>query len=677
MRSVKGMKVLTAALFALVVLALAMAGRPAAGAGVEDSGGPVGGSSNLLAKQIAAPPADFASLRLPNPADLGIRSRSALIPVELSPGPAGAGGQWRWSGEVRVDEGQGLSVMVLAPEGDQWAVTLTGPSGQRVALNGATDAAGGVQHQATRFSLGEVGHPADLYTFEWAESGIWTAQVEAAAGQTSNPDGYLIVASQSPYQLYSHLSNHQLLTGHWIGLETYAYTTSSGSSGRPSPIGGIIQQATLRLTAPDGTVTEVAMRDDGQQGDGAAGDGVFGALVNPTIAGNYTAQVVVIGQTAAGQPFHRTSEHVFPVIEQGLTLAAGRVQAQVADGTRLRLNVPVQANGTLPGNVTASAEVWGTKNGQAVPVTWISGLVAPEQKRNGLVLPLSLDGRWITLAGAQAPFELRNVRIQDVETHIPLAQAETLALDMRSLPADIAATHVTDEMLMGVRPEMVNGPEMAGRLMLVHGYCSGGVWPTSHFSQYAVFLDANQNRTHNQFAQLIGSYGSQFSSFGVVAHSQGGAASLHLYTYYWSGLDYSSGSRLIQSVGTPYRGTALAGTAAVLGQIFGVGCGTNWDLTYDGASLWLSGIPSWARSRVYYFTTSFEDVWWRYDYCHIVSDVLLSDPDDGTTEQWAGQLSGANNMGHKTGWCHTSGMRDPAQYTDYSRNSNMNSYGNR
>jgi hypothetical protein len=100
-------------------------------------------------------------------------------------------------------------------------------------------------------------------------------------------------------------------------------------------------------------------------------------------------------------------------------------------------------------------------------------------------------------------------------------------------------------------------------------------------------------------------------------------------------------------------------------------------LTYDGASLWLAGIPSWARSRVYFFTTSFTEVWWRYDYCHLVSDLLLSDPDDGTTEKWAGQLSGANNMGHKTGWCHTNGMRDPAQYNDGSRNSNMNTYANR
>ena len=107
--------------------------------------------------------------------------------------------------------------------------------------------------------------------------------------------------------------------------------------------------------------------------------------------------------------------------------------------------------------------------------------------------------------------------------------------------------------------------------------------------------------------------------------------------------------------------------------MFGVGCGTNNNLTYSGSASWLAGIPSWARAAVNYYTTSFTDVWWRWDYCNAVSDLVLSDPEDGTTERAYGQLPGAANRGHKTGWCHTSGMRDPAQTTDSSRNSTMNS----
>jgi len=64
--------------------------------------------------------------------------------------------------------------------------------------------------------------------------------------------------------------------------------------------------------------------------------------------------------------------------------------------------------------------------------------------------------------------------------------------------------------------------------------------------------------------------------------------------YYWSCLDGANtgGSRLIQSVGTPYQGTPLAGNLAALGDAFGVGCGTVADLTTSGAPSWLNGIPN-------------------------------------------------------------------------------------
>src|SRR5690606_35187490 len=148
------------------------------------------------------------------------------------------------------------------------------------------------------------------------------------------------------------------------------------------------------------------------------------------------------------------------------------------------------------------------------------------------------------------------------------------------------------------------------------------------------FLDSYQNRTHDQFAQRIRTFGSTWNSFGTVAHSQGGAASLHLYAYYWSGLDNATGARLIQSVGTPYQGTNLAGVLASLGSLFGVGCGTNSNLTYSGASSWLAGIPNSARGKVNYYTTAFRTTnWYTNDYCNFASDLVLSDPEDGTVER--------------------------------------------
>jgi len=199
------------------------------------------------------------------------------------------------------------------------------------------------------------------------------------------------------------------------------------------------------------------------------------------------------------------------------------------------------------------------------------------------------------------------------------------------------------------------------------------VWPASQFSNASVFSDPNQNRTNDQFAQLILGFGSPWHDYGIVAHSQGGLASLHLYTYYWSGLDFvTSGTRLIQSVGSPYQGTNIAGILATMGSWFGVGCGSNSDLTYSGASAWLAGIPTAERAKVNYYTTSFTDHAWQWDYCNAATDIVLTDPEDGVTEKANDQLPGGVNRGHVTGECHTTGMRDPAQYLDSSRNATMN-----
>ncbi|MEM8996135.1 MAG: conditioned medium factor, partial [Acidobacteriota bacterium] len=421
----------------------------------------------------------------------------------------------------------------------------------------------------------------------------------------------------------------------------------------------------LEVTTPRGVERSLRMQD--------GGDGVFGGSFRAKAEGEYQVQIIARGVTPEGLPFVRTAQHVVSVITSGLSVARDFAAADLDADGRFRIAVPVNRRAGAADKYRVFAEVWGADDlGQMQPVSWIGGMAYAE---NGEI-NLGLDARWIGLSKARSGFELRNLRIEDADHFITVASADRLSVAMPKLPvAALRAPKAMDEaMRMGPRPAAA--PEKAGsRLLLVHGYCSGNVWGNvaSQFSNYSIFQDLNQNRSHDQFAVRIANFGSQYSSYGIVAHSQGGAAALHLYTYYWSGLDNASSGRLIQSVGTPYQGTSLAGNLAVLGQIFGVGCGTNTDLTYSGASSWLSGIPSWARNKVNYYTTSFTDKWWRPDWCQIVSDLLLADPDDGTTERARGQLSSAVNRGHKTGWCHTDGMRDPNQTRDSGRNSTMNS----
>lgn len=220
--------------------------------------------------------------------------------------------------------------------------------------------------------------------------------------------------------------------------------------------------------------------------------------------------------------------------------------------------------------------------------------------------------------------------------------------------------------------------------ILVHGYCAGGSpWPAGDFTDAVTFVDPETNDpnllnnwSHDLFARKIRDFANDnnIDSCGIIAHSQGGAASLHLYTYYWSCLDYASegGSKLIQSLGTPYRGTNLAGSLASLGDIFGVGCGTNSDLTTSGADTWLASIPYSSRGKVTYYRTMYNDGW-GLDWCNWAASAMVSDKDDGTTGIQRGILAGGINGGLKEGQCHTSGMRDVAQYNDSSRNSQMNS----
>ena len=152
----------------------------------------------------------------------------------------------------------------------------------------------------------------------------------------------------------------------------------------------------------------------------------------------------------------------------------------------------------------------------------------------------------------------------------------------------------------------------------------------SDFSgDYELYEDYSQNRTNDEFALGYEAFGRNFKSMGIVGHSQAGHAATHLYTFYWSALDWATGGTRIQGVGVPWLGTSLAGNAAVLGDIFGIGCGVLYDLTYDGSTAWLSFIPSWVRAETDFWTTSFEDGFF-YDYCQIITDLLLTDPDDGT-----------------------------------------------
>lgn len=610
------------------------------------------------AKQLAGPPSEFSAMRPPSVLDSAIHSRSALLRVDLAPVP---GSQLtRWQGSVPVD-GDTARLLVFAEDGGlpAWRLDLAS-SGAR-----AAPARWAGVPQATTFGLGAAQVPVRLYQVEGMAGSELPLVLESATGQRT---GLLLLEGDAATELVSWPLHARQRVGDRFALAAVldASAPARAQSARSS---ARVTGAVLRVTDPAGGTVEWPMREDPSQARGT-----WTAEFPLETAGDYVAQVEMHGLDARGRAFVRTAEHVVPAVAASLEVAGDRVQARRVEATRLALAVPVQQQAGGPGHYRTLAEVWGRgKDGRPVPVAWVGGMVAAVE---GL-LEIGLDERWIDLAGAGAPYELRNLRIEDPDRSVAVAGADRLVLDLpsryRLFNAD--EIQVDESMRMGPRPAQgAAGLAATGkRLLLVHGYCSGGVWPQAQFSTASTFLDRNQNRSNDQFARLIGNFGASWNSFGIVAHSQGGMAALHLYSYYWSGLDNASGSRLLQSVGTPYQGTNLAGILATVGNWFGVGCGKQNDLTYSGASSWLAGIPSWARAKVNYHTTSFNKTkWYVNDYCNMASDLVLSDPEDGTVEQAKAQLPGAINRGHVTGQCHTASMRDPAQYLDASRNAVMN-----
>lgn len=608
-------------------------------------------------------------MRAPDPAESAILSKSALLPVELAP----AGQSARWQGSLPVENGH-LRFMVLS--GDQaWDAAVAAP---QLAGARATAVATPLHAQRTLLGTAEHGTSGMRYAVESARNGAWSLTLQSSSPVAQR--GYVLMEGDARTQLASYLRTRQQQVGQSLTLNALL----SGNDARGATLltaqAGTIDQASLRVIDPQGGVRSLPMADDGKHGDGAAGDGVYGGTFQPTSEGTWIAQVNVHGHDQAGQPFVRTSEHVVPVVDTSLRLLGNALGARAAEGTRLTIALPVAARGNAPSHYRVFGQVWGTDaKGKDVPVAWIGGMLTPQQGQ----LPLSLDERWIARAGARAPFTLRSLRIEDPDHYIPLVQAGALPLQvpaLRRASVAHASTAIDESMRMGPRPTALASamatvqPQAAGsQLVLVHGYCSNGVWPQAQFTNASTFLDAKQNRSNDQFAQRLAQFASQWSSFSTVAHSQGGMAALHLYTYYWSGLDNATGGRVMQSVGTPYQGTNLSGVLAAVGSWFGVGCGTNSDMTYDGAKAWLAGIPADARAKVNYYTTSFAKTnWYTNDYCNAASDLVLNDPEDGTVEQVNAQLPGGVNRGHTTGQCHTTGMRDPAQYLDANRNAVMN-----
>jgi len=236
-------------------------------------------------------------------------------------------------------------------------------------------------------------------------------------------------------------------------------------------------------------------------------------------------------------------------------------------------------------------------------------------------------------------------------------------------------------MKQGVVPQLFKDMQasagVTGAVILLHGYCSStnpfaanpADWTNAFY-----YLKASSSDSHDAFAKNVIAFATanNIQSFSLVGHSQGGLVAAHIKNYYFTGLELVGTGNPIQSIGSPYEGCTAAGSAANLGKSFGVGCGTNFDLSIDGSALWLPGISADTRSAVSYYTTTYKLGNLFGDSCSMPMNAILEWPNDGTAEAEYTDLIGAKNMGNTQKQCHTTGMSYTAQYYDNARNKKMN-----
>lgn len=412
-------------------------------------------------KRLAGPPEEFAGMRAVEPAAAAIQSKSALIRVELD---GAKGGAPRWQGRFPA-EGERLRFAVFSGDAD-WGVDLESPNGVRAKAVGV--------RETGSLGLGDAQLPMQQFDVAAVGGGDWSLTLRGDAAKAGASRGFVLLEGEASTELSSWRTDSRQKVGDRIGVTAMLTATPADGSIALGNHAGGITLATREVTRPDGSMRKVRMFDDGRHDDGAAGDGLYAGSFEATAAGDHVAQVVVHGVNREGRALLRTAEHIVPVVERSIELAGTRASGAKAQDGRIAIQVPVAtAKSGGPSHYRAWAEVWGSDaTGAPVAVAWVGGMASPSRG----ALELELDERWVARAKAQAPFELRNLRIEHPDSFATVADARRLALELPALPKAARGDVAIDQaMLMGTPPADVAMAKGTGsRLLLVHGYCSGG-----------------------------------------------------------------------------------------------------------------------------------------------------------------------------------------------------------
>jgi hypothetical protein len=585
-------------------------------------------------KLTAGPPSEFSSMHLPDVAADRISSSSALLTLKYGP-------DLSFHADIPVDGDTSLTLSFFSDAPfSSFEFTIRDPRGHQVPGGSFVDES---------LAFGSNSYPCRSFRFSKPATGEWAFRALHTPNDTRTPQGLLLVGTHSEHVVAFAVDSLFLHVGETLGIRTWL---ANSTHGRRVAINDAIKSGTARIVLPDSSVQEVPLNDDSFGLNNDPHDGIWGGNLTAASAGRYMLDVTVQGITPRGHPFIRTVTDFLNVIQPILSFKDRPVTAVASHHSEyIALLLPVHAIGdqkhVAASKVRVFAQVWGKdKHGAEVPICWVGGIMRIETLRGQHTLSLMLNKNWLAGMHIHRLSSLRNLFVQDIHHFVPIASASSVRIVQHSSCVSVISgmqkssqLTVSTDMLNGPVPSWLvrkqeqlansSGTSAASTLLLVHGYCAHETpFDTSSFTDYTLFQDLDANRLNDDFAVRIRDAASSFSSFGIVAHSQGGLASLHLRSFYWSPLDNSNGGRRLQTLASPYQGQPLAGLLAKVGQALGFLCGSNDDLTYDGARLWLASVPMSARKEVHYWAAKYGQDGLIH-YCNLAANIVLGWPNDG------------------------------------------------
>lgn len=487
------------------------------------------GSVQELSIQWNEPPSTFEMHRLPGGEEIGERSASWLIPIQLESNDASC----EYTRDLPVDKAGLVAIAVSSSKpANVWEIEVQSPDGTLVAPESShsspEDEAYGSQ-RSVAFNAPTPG----LYKVRVVAAGRPCSELPTTEGEMQ------LLVENSEQILYTNTRGLATYRGNTVLLEARmidkASSPPSSEPYEPTALPGAIYSATVRDRKSG---TTFSLFDDGTHGDRVAGDSIFSRSM-PLLEKGVAEWQIEVNQNAVLGSAARSQSLRLNVVERALARTRTK-PVKFYDGDdpplifdfepipseelgRISIQVPIQAVGLeIPetdaewdrfriNEYVVSAELHGiTPDGREFPIAWISGIELPvgfakpplysSSVVNEGFFSLEVDHRWFTnvrelnnVSLETMNYELRRLRVVDRKSSVLIDLSEQsipvqangyrrLVLQTVEVPRlfDVDDPEFV-EMLKGAESDFVTEiknnvtagafPKLRGNVLLVAGYC--------------------------------------------------------------------------------------------------------------------------------------------------------------------------------------------------------------